>query len=147
MIILFDIDGVLADYRHRIGVDPDSKKYNKLMEVDPLFDEGAWLLDGLATAWSEHSILGLTGRHQSRESITRQWLEEWQLYKSFDGILYRPDEWVGKPDDKFKESIIKQLGIKNIALAVDDKPSVVDMYRKHGISCLHAKFFDLEERN
>ena len=79
MLAVFDIDGVVADVRHRLHhLDwPVSwRGFFQDADADPLLPEGARLVADLG---AEHEIVWLTGRPASLRAVTRRWLDEREL--------------------------------------------------------------------
>src|SRR5215203_1208241 len=76
-LAIIDIDGVLADVRHRLhyieGRPRDWDGFFAAAVDDPPHPEGIALV---ATLQADHEIVFLTGRPRRLESETEQWLSE-----------------------------------------------------------------------
>ena len=143
-IILFDIDGTLANIEHRRGYldqeKPDWKSFNAEMGGDTPNAPIVALYKALWAADNFELIL-VTGRNERSRAITEQWLT-WNAIP-FDQMLMRPDNDF-RADHLIKEDILKQLlatGME-IEFVVDDRQQVVDMWRRNGITCLQCDVGD-----
>ena len=74
-LAVFDIDGVLADVRHRLHhLQSRPQRWNAFFlaaDRDPLLEEGA---ARLRAAQAEHDVVYLTGRPERNRALTRTWL-------------------------------------------------------------------------
>jgi hypothetical protein len=143
--VLFDVDGTLANIDHRRPVleeDPHNwKDFFSAMGDDTLNEH---IADLYRLIWSspEHECIIVSGRPEKYRELTEQWLT-WNKI-SFDRLELRPT------GDQREDSIVKK-GIldmlvsegKEIAFVVDDRRSVVDMWRKNGITCLQCADYDV----
>ena len=138
--IIFDLDGTLADIKHRRKFlendTPDWKSFNELMGDDTINDSVANLYKILWCS-GEYEILIVTGRNEEYRSLTEQWLTWNQI--PFKEILMRPDKDF-RPDHQIKEEMLNGLVSrgKNIEFVVDDRNQVVEMWRRNGITCLQC---------
>ena len=75
-LAVFDIDGVLADVRHRLHhLQARPQRWEAFFlaaDRDPLLDEGA---SRLQAAQAGHDVVYLTGRPERNRELTRSWLE------------------------------------------------------------------------
>ena len=138
--ILFDIDGTIADIRHRRPLltqeVPDWKSFNKLMGQDTPNEPVVSLYRSL---WKLHSfeIILVSGRNEKYRKITEQWLVWNEI--PFGRLLMRMDD-DNRADYLVKKEILDKLISegKNIEFAVDDRQQVVDMWRENGITCFQC---------
>ena len=76
-IVVFDIDGVLADVSHRLHhIAARPKNWPAFFAAaagDPPLPEGVDLARRLS---ADHEVLYLTGRPESLRSVTQHWLEQ-----------------------------------------------------------------------
>ena len=74
-LAVFDIDGVLADVRHRLHhLQSRPQRWEAFFlaaDRDPLLEEGA---ARLRAAQAEHDVMYLTGRPERNRGLTRSWL-------------------------------------------------------------------------
>ena len=98
-LAVFDIDGVLADVRHRLHhLQTRPQHWNAFFlaaDRDPLLEEGA---ARLRAAQAEHEVVYLTGRPERNRALTRTWLAghglpTGPLHMRPDDD-YRPARWV-----------------------------------------------------
>lgn len=139
-VVLFDIDGTLADIRHRRPLltqeVPDWKSFNKLMGQDTPNEPVVSLYRSL---WNSNSfeIILVSGRNEKYRKITEQWLIWNEI--PFGRLLMRMDD-DNRSDYLIKKEILGELISegKKIEFAVDDRQQVVDMWRENGITCFQC---------
>lgn len=142
--ILFDIDGTLADIRHRRGHlekdKPDWKSFNAEMGGDTPNAPVVSLYNALWKTGAYELIL-VTGRNERSRALTEQWLT-WNDI-AFVEMIMRPDNDF-RSDHIIKEEILSRLlaAGKVIEFVVDDRQQVVDMWRRNGITCLQCDVGD-----
>tara|TARA_R110000824_G_scaffold45358_12_gene131219 strand:+ start:1782 stop:2228 length:447 start_codon:yes stop_codon:yes gene_type:complete len=143
-VILFDIDGTLADIAHRRGhLDqdkPDWKSFNAEMGGDTPNAPIVTLYKSLWTL-NAYEVILVTGRNERSRILTEQWLVWNEI--PFGQILMRPDNDF-RADHIIKEEILNRLlaAGKIIEFVVDDRQQVVDMWRRNGITCLQCDIGD-----
>ena len=130
-IAIFDIDGVVADVRHRVHfVERQPKNWNRFFagaEDDSGLDEG---IARVHEATAEHDIVWLTGRPEWLRPITAHWLSERLLPAG--RLLMRPAQDY-RPARFYKVSVMRKLAAHDdIASFVDDDPDVIDAARAAG---------------
>lgn len=138
--VLFDIDGTIALIDHRRplldGNKPDWRSFNSKMGDDipnhPVVDLYKTLWDS-----QKYQLILVSGRGEEHRGITEAWLT-WNLIP-FDRILMRSSNDF-RPDSEIKQEILDQLRAEGneISFVVDDRNSVVDMWRSNGILCLQC---------
>jgi hypothetical protein len=140
LTVLFDIDGTIADIKHRRsyldGSTPDWRSFNSKMGDDtPNYP----VVELYKTLWDSeryHMFL-VSGRGEEHRKITETWLT-WNSIP-FERLLMRPRKDF-RPDVEIKQEILLQLKAegKEISFVVDDRNSVVDMWRKNNVTCLQC---------
>ena len=137
--IIVDIDGTLAncDARRKAAM----KKNGKLdwsifpvgMENDPVNE---WCRDIIEKYKMDTSIILVSGRSDNYREVTVDWLEDFSYY---DYLYMR------KTGDYRQDTIVKQeiydeyiKGKYDILFCIDDRKSVVDMWRANGLVCLQC---------
>lgn len=123
MLAVFDIDGVVADVRHRLHHLDSPKSWSRFFAGaadDPLLAVGARLVADLAAA---HDVAWLTGRPEWLREVTRDWLDQHGLPA---GELYMRPPHDHRPARLFKVGVLRRLAGRGIAAFVDDDPEVVD---------------------
>ena len=86
---------------------------------------------------NDHKIILLTGRRESYEKETLAWLDKNNVF--FDKLLFRgKDDF--RPDEIVKQEIYENhiRGFFEVLFVVDDRSSVVKMWRSIGLLCLQC---------
>lgn len=139
-VIVFDIDGTLANAEHRMHWVSSHPKNWKACDAaipnDTPHDDIVWLLQLLAS--NNNRIILCTGRSESTRSVTEKWLNDYvgycdALYMRKDGD-YRKDSVVKV---ELLEKIIYDYGKKPF-IWFDDRQQVVDAIREQGIRVLQV---------
>ena len=142
--VLFDLDGTIADIKHRRPLleqsSPDWKSFNKLMGDDK---PNLPLVELYKTLWKsgEYEMLILTGRNEEYRNLTEQWLVWNEI--PFSTLLMRADNDF-RADHVIKEEMLHSMQSegKQILFVVDDRKQVVDMWRRNGVTCLQCDYGD-----
>ncbi|MDO6755970.1 hypothetical protein Q4598_06995 [Phaeobacter inhibens] len=137
---LFDIDGTLAKIDHRrplvVGKKPDWKTFNSLMGDDVPNEP---IVDLYRALWEtkRYELILVSGRGEEFRSVTETWLT-WNLIP-FGKLLMRP-QGDFRSDVEIKQEILDGLLSegKTISFVVDDRDSVVEMWRRNNITCLQC---------
>jgi hypothetical protein len=122
-LAVFDIDGVVADVRHRLHHLHRRKAWGAFFgeaDADPLLDVGARLVTDLA---DQHEIVWLTGRPEWLREVTREWLT-WHALPGTE-LHMRPDGDY-RPARVYKLEVLRGLARREIAAFVDDDREVID---------------------
>jgi hypothetical protein len=136
-LAVVDIDGVVADVRHRLrhieGRRKDWDAFFAAAVDDPPHLEGVNLVGKLA---AEHDVLFLTGRPERLRADTEAWLELHGL--GGHRLAMRPD------GDRRPAALMKlrrlrdEARTRSVGVVVDDDPVVVDAMKEAGYLVLHA---------
>lgn len=133
-IVIVDMDGTLSDVGHRLHhiKGPGRKNWNEFferMDQDPPNDEVVNMVREYA---NEHEIVIITGRPETYRQNTIDWLERNGV--PFSRLYMRPSR-NRRPDYVVKKEILDSLGPEKdrVALVIDDRPSVCDMWRACGL--------------
>lgn len=139
--ILFDIDGTLANLNGREKFlkqeKPDWQNFNAKMEEDlpntPIVELYRALYES-----KKFEIILVSGRQEKFRKVTQTWLTWHEI--PFNTLLMRADK-DQQPDQAVKQDILNSLKSqgKEILFTVDDRQSVVDMWRANGITCLQCQ--------
>lgn len=143
-VIIFDLDGTLADISHRRKfldqAKPNWRKFNDNMGGDV---PNISIVTLYKTLWEsgDYEVIIVTGRNEQYRRITEQWLT-WNDIP-FVRMLMRADN-DNRADHIIKQEILNGLLAegKDIAFTVDDRQQVVDMWRSNGITCLQCDVGD-----
>lgn len=137
--VIFDIDGTLSDPSHRLhhikGGNRNWPAFFDAMGDDPVHEPIQWLnelMDG------QVQVLITTGRPETHREHTEAWLDQHGIRYH---TLYMRAADDHRPDYIVKEQILDAIiadGFE-VLLVIDDRQSVVDMWRKRGLTCLQCR--------
>ena len=139
---VFDIDGVLADVRHRLHhVAARPKDWDAFFGAAPLDPPLAEGLGAVATAArAGHVVIYVTGRPERCREDTLEWLAAHRLP---DGDLLMRDDADRRPARITKVAALRRLSRRyRIGAFVDDDAAVVAAVRAAGFPALHADWMD-----
>jgi hypothetical protein len=137
MVAVVDLDGVLADVRHRLHhVAARPKDWSAFFAAAPrdeLLAEGARVVRALAEV---HDIVYLSGRPESCRADTLAWLGRHRLPEA--DVLLRPHD-DRRPGRLYKVDALNRLArSRDIAVLVDDDSLVCEAARAAGYDVLPA---------
>jgi hypothetical protein len=139
VLAVIDIDGVVADVRHRLHHLHPAPGHRRSWlgffdeaDADPLLGEGAALVAELA---EQHEIVWLTGRPEWLRDITAGWLKRHRLPGT--ELHMRPDH-DHRPARLYKLAVVDRLAPRGIAALVDDDTEVVDALSRAGYPAVLA---------
>ncbi len=154
--IIVDIDGTIADVTHRrhyIASKPKNwKAFEAAMHLDPVKQDIIELIESLCLG-GDYLVVLATGRGEEHRETTLQWLADNNIYQTddkhwdFDDMpvftfekLYMRPEQDNRPDTIVKREILDQIEDDgyHVWLAIDDRNSVVQMWRDAGVTCLQV---------
>jgi hypothetical protein len=136
-LAIIDIDGVVADVRHRVHyVEQKPKDWDRFFAAaihDAPHPEGLAVVATLAT---ECDVIFLTGRPEHLRADTQSWLDA----NGLDGhrLVMRPEGDRG-PSARFKVRRLQQLARgTTVAMVVDDDAKVIAAMKDAGFPTMHA---------
>ena len=145
--IIFDIDGTLADLSHRRHYvsgtgKPDWKSFNAEMVNDPPLVNVCYLAELLGSHPLAPSFVKLflfSGRMETHRKVTEDWLTANvpAYFKASVALMMRAeDDFRG--DTLVKKDMLHEIQSQgyNVRLVVDDRPSVVQMWKDEGLTVL-----------
>jgi hypothetical protein len=137
MVAVVDIDGVLADVRHRlrhVTTRPkDWKAFFAGAADDPLLAEGAEVVRRLAEVYD---VVYLSGRPESLRAVTEHWLRSHELPAG--PLRLRPARDF-RASSAFKVEQLRELSSdRTVVVLVDDDPRVLAAARADGYDVLPA---------
>ena len=136
-IVIFDIDGTLADISGRIHhIRKKPKNWNAFTE-------------GMGKDKAIHSMIRLcnilyvsglyvilcSGRNERNRPETIEWLEKEGV--NFHELLLRKDNDM-RQDAVIKREMLQNLAKSRILFVVEDRSRVVEMWRSEGLTCLQC---------
>ena len=150
MIIIFDLDGTLANIDHRRNLilknTPDWDKYVEKKKIDweKFYKECVNDTPNVPVV-EIYKTLQQTGKYtmvilSGRSEVVRKETEEWlkRNYIEYDLLVMRPDKDY-TPDEDLKRSWLKKLQETEMVCCVfDDRKKVVNMWRKEGLTCFQV---------
>jgi phosphatidate phosphatase APP1 len=130
-LAVIDIDGVVADVRHRLHlIESRPKRWDAFFAAsaaDPPLETGLALVRELA---ADHDVVWLTGRPERNRDLTERWLAAHGLP---DGTLLMRRERDFRPAREAKRDQLRRLRRdREIAVVVDDDPAVVATLAEDG---------------
>ncbi len=142
--VVLDIDGVLADVRHRLRhVAARPKDWDAFFAAapqDPLLEVGATFAREAA---SSHELVYLTGRPERTRDDTQAWLE---MHDLPPGRLIMRREGDRRPAVLTKTQALRRLNReRRVELVIDDDPAVVDAITKAGFPARLADWMPRDE--
>ena len=135
-VAIFDVDGTLMDINHRRkyveGEQKDWKKFFELMEFDTIRDDVFHMAHALHK--DGYVIIVCSGRNEKHREITEKQLAFGKLKPQ--ALMMRADDDY-RPDYEVKAEMLKTMRDSGFdpKIAVDDRPSVVKMWRDEGLTC------------
>lgn len=136
--VVCDLDGTLCDTEHRLhfvrGEKKDWKGFFEAMGDDPIRTE---TVDKLLKYDKTHKIIFVSARPEKYRDTTELWLErKLNGYRIHGALIMRSDN-DKRPDTEVKSEIYdKYLKNLDIELVIDDRPSVIRMWREKGLNVL-----------
>jgi AAA domain-containing protein len=141
--VIFDIDGTLAHLDHRLHhIEGPKKDYAAFYAA--VKDDGAYV-DIIAlydTILVHHPVILCSGRPDHTRVDTEAWLVEHEIY-GYSG-LYMRSSGDTRPDHVIKAELLLKIKADGWDpwLAIDDRPSIVRMWREQGLTCLQCREWD-----
>ena len=136
-LVIFDIDGTLADISERIHHIKKKPKnwnaFNEGMAKDKAIHSMVRLCN-ILFASGLHIIL-CSGRNERNRPETVEWLSRQGI--NYHELLLRKDEDY-RPDAVVKQELIQSLDKSKILFVVEDRSRVVEMWRSEGLICLQC---------
>jgi hypothetical protein len=145
MDIIVDIDGTISDCRNRLHYVYESPRNWEQFFAELIDDAPIKPIINLINSFynpdnCEQNIILCTGRPEEHRTATVAWIR-------FHGVAY-DKLYMRKKGDYRGDSIIKKELLQqmrndgfNPELVIDDRQSVVDMWRKEGLICLQMAFY------
>lgn len=137
MVAVIDIDGVVADLRHRLhhvtARPKDWPAFFAGADDDGLLAEGVHTVRSLAEVYE---IVYLSGRPERLRAVTERWFDRHELPEG--SLLLRPyDDY--RPSSVYKVEALETLAeTRTVVVLVDDDPRVLTAARQAGFDVLPA---------
>ena len=136
-IVIFDIDGTLADVSERIHYLKTKPKnwdaFFQGMAQDKAVQSMVRLCNILHASGIQ--ILLCSGRNEQYRSETMTWLAEQNVH--YHGLFLRKDN-DRRSDTVIKREILAGIDKSKVLFVVEDRSRVVEMWRGEGLVCLQC---------
>jgi hypothetical protein len=130
-VAVVDIDGVVADVRHRLHfIEGSRRQWDRFFAAapdDPPLADGVALVRELA---ADHDVVWLTGRPERTRRQTTAWLAAQGLPTG--ALLMRPNRDFRPARVTKREELRRLRRSRQVAVVVDDDPEVVDLLAADG---------------
>lgn len=142
---VIDIDGVLADVRHRLHyLETKPKDWGGFfagIPDDPALPEGRAVVDRLAV---DHELIYLTGRPSATRTETQAWLDRHGFPRARLIMRSTRDR---RPARQTKPALLRDLTAdgRRVGVVVDDDPLVCDALEQGGWTVLRADWMTRPE--
>lgn len=140
LAVIFDLDGTLADITNRRNAlalaQGNWDIFFSSMDRDPPKTPIVNLYHILAAS-QKYTMIIVTGRPERYRNITTDWLNSKEI--DYNYLFMRKDN-DRRPDNLIKKEILEKIKSEGfyIDFAVDDRNSVVGMWRENGVTCLQC---------
>lgn len=136
-LAIVDIDGVVADVRHRLHhLERRPKDWDGFFAAagdDPAHDEGRAIVDRLA---KDHEVVFVTGRPGWLRDVTQRWLDDHGL--GGHRLVMRSSRDRG-PARVVKPQLVTHVAAgRTVGVVVDDDEEVLEAMRAMGWPVFHA---------
>jgi hypothetical protein len=143
-LAVVDLDGVVADVRHRLAhIQRAPKDWSGFFAAavhDPVLPEGRAVVEALV-AEGKH-VVWLTGRPERCRADTLDWLDRAGLPT---GPLHMRGDDDRRPASLTKLAVLRRLaGTGTVAVVIDDDQDVVRTLRRAGFTVLHADWMSTQ---
>lgn len=135
-IVIFDIDGTLANGEHRVhhvrGKDGEKKNwpaYNAAMGKDAVHTHTRLIYQYLHRPLYRYIV---SGREDQFREVTEKWLNDNQIL-NYDGLYMRKTGDYRSDDIVKREILLTKFKKDDIVCVFDDRPRVIRMWRAEGI--------------
>ena len=139
-VIIFDVDGTIADVEHRRHlVNGDNKDWKNFRLATEFDTPVQWVCDIAKRHIAQgDEVAFFSARNESEREITEKQISEW-IGDGHNGVFLRPNGDY-RPDEVFKSELadrFEKIG-GHIDLVYDDRNKVVDMWRQRGTTVVQV---------
>jgi uncharacterized HAD superfamily protein len=138
MIIICDLDGTICNCKHRIKFAEEKRwdEFNSACKNDNVYNDVANILRRMHTD-TETEVVLVSGRSDDFLEQTKEWLSLNEI--PYDR-LYMRAKGDKRSDDIVKKEILKKhIKKSEVWFVLDDRKSVVNMWRDEGLRCLQVQ--------
>ena len=139
MFIIVDIDGTIADCRHRLhfikGENKDWDSFFKACKDDKPIQDVLDIINNLAL---DYNLLFITGRSDVCKGETKHWLGEKIMVNGYTLLMRKQGDF--RPDDEVKPELLNnfleesKLNKDVIQMVFEDRNSMVKKWREMGLT-------------
>ena len=135
--IIVDLDGTICDIDHRLHYILDEQQNWDKFFLSCGDDKPIWPVIEAVKALHRgtFNIVIFSGRGDIAEDATRNWLARYGIVYT-ELYLRKADDF--RPDHEIKREWLKELGEENVLFSIEDRQSVVDMWREEGVTCFQC---------
>jgi phosphoglycolate phosphatase-like HAD superfamily hydrolase len=143
-LVIFDLDGTLTDNSHRqkyvLGKQKDWGSFFEAQPLDRPKLNIVRLFQSLEIS-NQFKLMIVTARPERYRAVTEAWLSKHDIFP--ERVIMRKDG-DRRADDIVKREILYTLKEEEFAIVfvVDDRKSVVQMWRSEGVTCLQCADHD-----
>lgn len=137
-IVIVDLDGTIADVRHRLHfvTGPGKKRWKRFFQAQINDLPVAALITRIRELSREHEIVIVTARPDVCRAGTEEWLERNGVPYSRMFMRSTGDH---RPDYVVKAEILETIGKERVMLVFEDRPLVCQMYREAGLEVVQVE--------
>jgi phosphoglycolate phosphatase-like HAD superfamily hydrolase len=140
MLVVFDLDGTLADCRHRLHFiqqdKPDWDAFYAACKCDTSLQPAIEVFRALSLL-KGYEVQIWTGRAERTREATNRWLASRDILPNL--LRMRPDD-DHRPDHELKQDWLFDAvrEFRHPALVFEDRQRVVDMWRRNLVTCFQV---------
>jgi len=137
-IVIVDLDGTLADVRHRLHFIQGSgkKRWKRFFQAQENDAPVAPLVTRVRELSREHEIVIVTARPDVCRDGTERWLEKHSI--PYSRMFMRPSG-DHRPDYIVKREVLDTIGRERVCMVFEDRPLVCRMYREAGLEVIESE--------
>lgn len=139
-VIIADLDGTICNIDHRLHyvsadlVEKDWKGFFSEIPNDIVREDVRSLMENIAID-TKSQIIFVSARPETYRNVSEEWLSKNGMFMKGSSILIMREEGDSRPDTEVKSDIYdKYLKNLDIMAIIDDRPSVLRMWKTKGIS-------------
>uniref|UniRef100_A0A6M3IFR2 Polynucleotide kinase PNKP phosphatase domain-containing protein n=1 Tax=viral metagenome TaxID=1070528 RepID=A0A6M3IFR2_9ZZZZ len=143
MVVIFDLDGTLANIEHRRHlVTNGNHNWDKFYEecVNDTPNVPVMMIYKILQKQNDTTMAILSGRSEVVRKQTEDWLDT--NFIKYDILKMRPENDY-TPDEELKRKWMIEISNREMIFCVfDDRQKVVDMWRQEGLCCFQVAKVD-----
>lgn len=146
-IVVVDIDGTVSEPTNRLHLLPPPGKVALTADWNDFnlacdTDEPIWpVIHMVQQLAARYTVWFVTARCEIARDKTRMWLRE-HVTRGIEPLLYMRSASDDRSDGQVKLDLLKQIGLRKIAFALEDKIEVARVFRQHGVLTLMVREYE-----